>query len=123
MNIKFVHYVCWCDTQIGGFPPIFTDKTHRQLEKKYVKKSADFFFYNCRPIFLSVVISFGGTQALGYDLYGGNCVSEFVKMIRIVTRYERFIADASDHWPLSLTQLCVTDLGGRLGSNYVCLQK
>ena len=26
-----------------GFPPIFTDKTHRQLEKKSVEKSADFY--------------------------------------------------------------------------------
>ena len=68
MKIKFVHYVCWCDTQIGGFPPIFTDKTHRQLEKKDVKKSADFFVYKCQPIFLSVVISFGGTQALAIKL-------------------------------------------------------
>ena len=42
MKIKFVHYVCWCDNQISGFPPIFTDKTHRQLEKKSVEKSADF---------------------------------------------------------------------------------
>ena len=42
MKIKFVHYVCWCDNQIGGFPPIFTDKTHRQLEKKSMEKSADF---------------------------------------------------------------------------------
>ena len=33
----------WCDTQIGGFPPIFTDKTHRQIEKKSVIKSADIF--------------------------------------------------------------------------------
>ena len=36
-------HIFWCDTQIGGFPPIFTDKTHRQLETKLVKKSADFF--------------------------------------------------------------------------------
>ena len=36
-----------------------------KLEKKSVKKLADFFVYKCRPIFLSVVISFGGTQALG----------------------------------------------------------
>ena len=29
--------------KIGGFPPIFTDKTHQKLEKTLVKKSADFF--------------------------------------------------------------------------------
>ena len=34
--------IFWCDTQIGGFPPINTDKTHRNLEKKSVIKSADF---------------------------------------------------------------------------------
>ena len=43
----FCIFVCvqifWCDTQIGGFPPINTDKTQRNFEKKSVIKSADFF--------------------------------------------------------------------------------
>ena len=32
-----------CDTQIGEFPLIFTDKTHRQIKKETVIKSADCF--------------------------------------------------------------------------------
>ena len=32
-----------CDTQISRFSPILTNNTHREIKKKLVKKSADFF--------------------------------------------------------------------------------
>ena len=66
--------IFWCDTQIGGFPPINTDKTHRNFEKKSVIKSADFF----------------GPEKSADFLVGGEIVwwdTSFSVEIKIITPY------------------------------------
>ena len=54
-------FVVWCNTQIGGFPPIYTHKTHRQIENKLVTISAVFLVWQNRPFFLVGEESFGVT--------------------------------------------------------------
>ena len=76
---SFLHsmIVGLCDTQISRFSPILTNNTHREIKKKLVKKSADFYGQEKSAYFLSVGKSFGGTQALVRQAWGVLSLSMF----------------------------------------------
>ena len=81
--------IFWCDTQIGGFPPINTDKTHRNFENKSVIKSADFFSLEKSADFLV------GGEIVWWDTSLRNVnILIVIKIINIIVIYlKEFIID------------------------------